>query len=194
MSMDAKHPRGFTLIELMVVVAIIGILASIALPQFSRMTLRARTAERATIMDALGRGVGDTVANMQMLPTRDPADPSSGKAWVGESNPKGTPGTSKRPVSYGTQAAGWQYMPVVIQGEAYYSYDFVVSDPNGNGNGVTMFVRAVGDLDGDGVFSTKIINWVAKGYTFYKDFQNPLVPVEVPPAGQEDDQGPTHSF
>jgi len=187
-----KHQRGFTLIELMVVVTILGVLASIALPQFTRAQLRSRTAERGTIMDALGRGVGDTVANLQSLPTKDPADPASGKLWAGEPNPKGVPGASKHQVSYGTSAVGWGYMPVVIQGEAYYQYSFIVNDPNGNGNGVTMSVVALGDLDGDGFFSTKTINWVAKGYTFYKDYQNTVV--EDPPAGMEDDRSPQATF
>ncbi len=52
-----RHRYGFTLIELMIVVAIIGILAAIAIPNFVRFQARARQSEANTNLKSLFTGL-----------------------------------------------------------------------------------------------------------------------------------------
>jgi type IV pilus assembly protein PilA len=55
-----QHPcRGFTIIELMVVVAVVGILAVVALPNFQDYTARARVAEAFGLAQPIQKTVRD---------------------------------------------------------------------------------------------------------------------------------------
>ena len=65
--MKKNLQKGFTLIELMIVVAIIGILAAVAIPAYSNYTAKAKFSEVVSLTGALKTGVESCVADGSCL-------------------------------------------------------------------------------------------------------------------------------
>ena len=69
--MKLQSQKGFTLIELMITVAIVGILAAVALPAYQDYTIRAQVTEGMSLTAGAKASVAEFYANRGALPADD---------------------------------------------------------------------------------------------------------------------------
>ena len=69
----SARQQGFTLIELMIVIAIIGILAAVAIPAYKDYTIRAKVGEGFSLADAAKNAVAETYTSTSSWPATNTA-------------------------------------------------------------------------------------------------------------------------
>lgn len=145
-----KQNRGFTLIELMMVVAIIAILASVAVPMLQSFTLRSKTAERDLVMEGIEHSLIDYIGSNDQFPHG-----FAGFSFLfAPQNPPSPPGQLKQ--HWVPNYSDWTYISSQPQSDVYYQY-LVLAETS---PGFSFFiVEAIGDLDGDGHPSIVTHEW-----------------------------------
>ena len=129
-----RRRRGFSLVELMIAVAIIGILLSTALPSFIKFQLRAKTSEVKSNLQAIRHA---QMAYMSESGRFAGATPSPA-TWGGS---KTTDFVDTGPPTANFSTIGWQ-----PEGRVYFSYAVAIG-----ANGTSFTADASGDLDADTV-------------------------------------------
>ncbi|KPJ68317.1 MAG: hypothetical protein AMJ45_02600 [Syntrophobacter sp. DG_60] len=138
--------KGFTLIELMIVVAIIAILAAIAIPQYKKFQLKAKTSEAKANLGSIRSceeaysAETDNYVFCGWTPSNAPT--AAGQAWVTTSGHEGF-------VSIGFAPAGTSRYCYCVGGSVNTAGTDAATNAFNEGN-VDIYMTAKGDLDGDG--------------------------------------------
>ena len=144
MNMKKMAQKGFTLIELMIVVAIIGILAAVAIPMFMDSMKKAKKSEAMIQLDKIGKKATEEYTTNATYPNATVAlTPGTDCCTQGAGQKR------KCAVVAGDwDDAEWRALDFSLDKEFFFQYSYTQT-----GGGTAFNALAVGDLDCD---TTKI--------------------------------------
>jgi prepilin-type N-terminal cleavage/methylation domain-containing protein len=151
--MTRRDQRGFTLLELMFVTAIVSILASVAVPEYLRMRYRASLSEADYNVQAIARHLMVRMGESDdgRLPNGFSAAGASVYWLAAAPNP---------PLPVRNVRRHWVAVPTTPSGETPFSYSVsALKWSTAGASGQMIEVYAFGDLDEDGVLAQRCELW-----------------------------------
>jgi type IV pilus assembly protein PilA len=141
--------RGFTLIELMIVVAIIGILAAVAIPAFMDYMKKSKKTEASLQLNKIGKNAKAAYITAAAFPTVSATATPATTCCAQNFNSQ-----KKCAVAAGNWAvAGWQALDFQVDEPHLFQYTYT-----GVSGGATFAATAIGDLDCDSAMITYTMN------------------------------------
>ncbi len=150
----AKKKAGFTLIELMIVVAILGILAAIAIPQFTAYIARSKAVEATTNLNSMFKGAASYYSDSHKISGTGVDAVFGSHCTVASAAGSVVPGVDKKTWTTGDT---WEALDFRVPDLVYYNYTITTGTPGcaGDPNEDEVYtMTANGNLDGDSEMST----------------------------------------
>ncbi len=178
-----RNQKGFTLIELMIVVAIIGILAAVAIPAFLKFIRKSKTSESGINIKSIGDGA---ISWFDAEHSNDQGDPIAkhfpnllSPTQVGNDGavvPTTAPCQGGQPLyvkdSARWEAEPWKSIKFGINKAHYFQYQY---DPTATGTESRFTIWARANLDCDGTQSTYTVRATVNGTTGEVERTNVIV-------------------
>ncbi|MEJ7603174.1 MAG: type II secretion system protein [Kofleriaceae bacterium] len=144
--------RGFTLIELMIVVAIIGILAAVAIPMFMDSMKKAKNTEAKLQLNKLGKSAKEAYIRdggfmVAILPSTPAANCCTQNV-----------GGKRKCAVVAADWTPWQVVDFQMEEPFYFQYSYVGTAP-----GTSMSATALGDIDCDSTSVAYVLDGTSFG-------------------------------
>lgn len=136
-----NNKKGFTLIELMIVVAIIGILAAVAIPAFLKYIKKSKTTEARTNLRKVYDG---ELAYYSEEHVNQTGTILSKQFVAAAQTPTTIPGINKTAGNW--ESTDWQAIKFASDSPVLYAYSVA---SGGDGTQSSFTARALGNIDGD---------------------------------------------